>query len=72
MPEGQRVASSITMGVTWGIGGAVVAVTTTVANRWQRPDLAFSLYAAACLGSSALCAWLPEPETTPVLGGAEA
>src|SRR5262249_33470260 len=65
MPEGQRVASSITMGVTCGLGGSIVAVTTALANRWQRPELAFPVYAAACLGSSVLCAWLPEPESKP-------
>src|SRR5262249_48960309 len=71
MPEGQRVASSITMGVTWGLGGGIVAVTTALANRWHRPELAFPVYAAACVGSSLLCAWLPVPEARSVLSRAE-
>jgi FSR family fosmidomycin resistance protein-like MFS transporter len=61
MPEGQRVASSITMGVTWGLGGAIVAGMMTVVNRLQRPDLAFPAFAAACVLSSLCCVWLPEP-----------
>lgn len=62
MPEGQRIASSITMGVTWGLGGIVVALTTTLANRLHRPDLPFAAYALACVLSSLLCNWLPEGE----------
>jgi FSR family fosmidomycin resistance protein-like MFS transporter len=62
MPEGQRVASSITMGVTWGLGGVAVAVTMTLVNRAGRPDLAFPVFAVGCLVSSLLCAALPELE----------
>lgn len=62
LPDGQRLASSITMGVTWGLGGAVVAALMTVVNRLGRPDLAFPAFVVACLVSSVLCAWLPEPE----------
>lgn len=63
MPEGQRVASSITMGVTWGIGGMVVAALMAAVNRGHRPDLAFLALAAACAISSLLCAWLPDAES---------
>jgi FSR family fosmidomycin resistance protein-like MFS transporter len=61
MPEGQRVASSITMGLTWGIGGMAVALIMTNVNRVGRPDLAFLIFAVSCIGSSVCCAWLPEP-----------
>ncbi len=64
LPEGQRVASSITMGVTWGLGGAVVAGTMTLCNRALRPDVAFLVFAAGAFASSVLCAWLPELERT--------
>jgi FSR family fosmidomycin resistance protein-like MFS transporter len=63
MPEGQRVASSITMGVTWGLAGALVAVTMAGCNHALRPDLAFVVFAAGALLSSVLCAWLPVPES---------
>jgi FSR family fosmidomycin resistance protein-like MFS transporter len=61
LPEGQRTASSITMGVTWGLGGMIVAATMAACNRMHRPELAFATFAVACLLSSLLCAWLPEP-----------
>lgn len=64
MPEGQRIASSITMGVTWGIGGIFVALITSLANRHNMHTLAFTMYALACASSSLLCVWLP-------VGGAE-
>jgi FSR family fosmidomycin resistance protein-like MFS transporter len=62
LPEGRRTASSITMGVTWGLGGLVVAALMAAFNRMQRPELAFGAFATACLLSSLLCTWLPEPE----------
>jgi FSR family fosmidomycin resistance protein-like MFS transporter len=62
MPEGQRIASSITMGLTWGLGNVLVALTISLANRLRMPELAFSISALACAGSSLLCAWLPEGE----------
>jgi FSR family fosmidomycin resistance protein-like MFS transporter len=60
LPDGQRVASSITMGVTWGLGGVLVALTMSCASRVHHPELAFSVFAAGCAVSSVLCAWLPD------------
>jgi FSR family fosmidomycin resistance protein-like MFS transporter len=59
LPEGQRVASSITMGLTWGLGGGAVAGMMAIVNTAGRPDIAFSAMGAGCLLSSLLCAWLP-------------
>ena len=56
LPEGQRIASSLTMGVTWGIGGTLVAATMAACNGMQRPELAFHVFAAGCVLSSLLCA----------------
>ncbi|MGE3822131.1 MAG: MFS transporter [Isosphaeraceae bacterium] len=69
MPEGQRVASSITMGVTWGLGGVVVAGLMGACNHLGRPGLAFGVFAMATAGSSALCGWLPlaEAERVPAV-----
>ena len=60
--DGPRVASSLTMGVTWGLGGMAVAALVAALNRSHRPDLAFPVFAASSLLSSILCVWLPEPE----------
>jgi len=59
MPDGQRIASSITMGVTWGFGGILIAVTMAIVNRMGAPGWAFPAFALACVASSLLCAWLP-------------
>jgi FSR family fosmidomycin resistance protein-like MFS transporter len=57
--EGQRVASSLTMGVTWGLGGMLIAALMAGLNHAGRPDLAFPVFAAATALSCALCSWLP-------------
>jgi FSR family fosmidomycin resistance protein-like MFS transporter len=59
LPEGQRFASSLTMGVTWGLASAVVAVTMAVANHAGVPEQAIYLFAAGAVVSSGLCVWLP-------------
>jgi FSR family fosmidomycin resistance protein-like MFS transporter len=61
LPEAERTASSITMGVTWGLGGLIVAAAMAASNRLGRPELPFTIFAVACLFSSLFCAWLPEP-----------
>ncbi len=61
MPGAQRVASSITMGVSWGLGGVVVAATTAACNHVGRPELAGFAYAAASLAAGLLCFGLPGP-----------
>lgn len=65
LPEGQRTASSITMGVTYGLGGMLVALTMAVSSRLHWPELPFGTFAAACLLSSLLCAWLPDLHRVP-------
>jgi FSR family fosmidomycin resistance protein-like MFS transporter len=61
LPEAERTASSITMGVTWGLGGLIVAAAMAASNRLRLPALPFAIFAVACLLSSLFCAWLPEP-----------
>lgn len=60
--DGQRVASSLTMGVTWGFGGMIVAALMGTLNHAHRPDLAFPVFATAAAASSILCIWLPDEE----------
>jgi FSR family fosmidomycin resistance protein-like MFS transporter len=63
LPEAERTASSITMGVTWGLGGLIVAAAMAASSRLGSPALPFALFAGACLLSSVFCGWLPEPRT---------
>jgi FSR family fosmidomycin resistance protein-like MFS transporter len=56
-----RVASSLTMGVSWGCGGIVVAALIDLCDRRRSYDLAFLAFAAAIVVSSLLCACLPKP-----------
>jgi len=59
LPHGQRVASSITMGVSWGIGGALVAAAMAVFQAFDALPSIFLFFAAAALASSLLCHFLP-------------
>jgi FSR family fosmidomycin resistance protein-like MFS transporter len=73
MPESPRVASAITMGVSWGAGGAVVSIVLFICKATGHFEPAFAAFAVATLASSVLCAWLPEPNlaagTAPAVGG---
>jgi FSR family fosmidomycin resistance protein-like MFS transporter len=57
----QRVASSLTMGVSWGCGGIVVAALIDLCDRRRSFDVAFVSFAVAIVVSSLLCASLPKP-----------
>ena len=61
LPGSQRVASSITMGVSWGTGGAIVAGIMAVCEARQTLEAAFAIFAAAVVLSCVLCYWLPTP-----------
>ena len=60
MPDSQRIASSITMGVSWGVGGGVVSIILVVCKSAGQFEPAFAAFAVATLASSVLCFWLPE------------
>ncbi|MBC7857153.1 MAG: MFS transporter [Pirellulaceae bacterium] len=60
MPDSQRIASSITMGVSWGVGGGVVSIILIVCQSAGQFEPAFAAFAVATLASSVLCFWLPE------------
>lgn len=59
MPDSQRIASSITMGVSWGVGGGIVSIILVICLYGGRFEPAFVVFAVATLASSILCAWLP-------------
>jgi FSR family fosmidomycin resistance protein-like MFS transporter len=60
LPEAQRVASSITMGVTWGLSGLIVAGVMAYVNRLGEPRAAIHLFAGATAVSALLSVYLPE------------
>ncbi len=69
LPEGPRVASSLTMGVTWGLGSIVVAGLLVLFRQWERPDWAIYTFATGGALSSLLCFGLPDvtkPRNKPV------
>lgn len=59
MPDRQRMASSITMGVSWGLGGAMVSMVLATCKYAERFEPAFAVFALATAISSLLCVWLP-------------
>lgn len=61
LPHGQRVASSITMGVSWGVGAGIVATAISAFNRIDWLPGIFGFYAVCSLSSSVLCYFLPTP-----------
>jgi FSR family fosmidomycin resistance protein-like MFS transporter len=65
LPEAQRVASSITMGVTWGLGGLRVAAAMAYFNRLGSPQQAIYLFAACAAVSAVLSMWLPAGKMVP-------
>jgi len=62
LPDGQRMASSLTMGVTWGLGSALLAGIMATLKQWQRVDFAFVIFTLAVLISGILCFWLPNQQ----------
>jgi FSR family fosmidomycin resistance protein-like MFS transporter len=60
MPDSQRIASSITMGVSWGIGGGIVAIILAACEYSRSYEPAFYVFAVATAASTALCIWLPQ------------
>jgi FSR family fosmidomycin resistance protein-like MFS transporter len=61
LPHGQRVASAITMGVSWGIGGGIVASVLWVCMEYDSLSSIFGFFAVAAILSSGLCYFLPDP-----------
>jgi len=59
LPDSQRIASSITMGVSWGVGGGIVCVILAACRYAGRYEPAFLVFALASALSSLLCIWLP-------------
>jgi FSR family fosmidomycin resistance protein-like MFS transporter len=61
LPEGQRTANSISMGVTWGLGGTILALVLAAVAPETHPMLVFTFFAIVLVASSLCCIWLPAP-----------
>ena len=59
LPQGQRVATSMTMGFSWGIASILVAITIRSFQYMEMLDQVFWLFAAACIACSLVCYLLP-------------
>ena len=59
LPQGQRVATSLTMGFSWGIASILVAITIRGFQRLEMLDQVFWCFAAACIACSLVCYLLP-------------
>ena len=60
LPDSPRIASSITMGVSWGIGGGLVSGMIYLCEATQSYHKTYFVFAITALASSLLCAWLPQ------------
>ena len=60
LPKSQRMASSLTMGVTWGIASGILAGTMAVLKSWDRVEWSLPLFASALVVSAVLSALLPQ------------
>ena len=60
LPHGQRVASAITMGVSWGIGGGIVAFVLWLCMEYNSLSSIFGFFALAAILSGGLCYFLPD------------
>jgi FSR family fosmidomycin resistance protein-like MFS transporter len=63
LPRGRGLASSITMGLCWGIGGAVVAGLVAWSDRLGSPSMIIGAFAPFLAVSAIGALFLPEPTT---------
>jgi len=59
LPRGQRVATSLTMGVSWGIASILVAGAIRFFQQLEMLKQVFWFFAAACIACSVICFLLP-------------
>jgi len=60
LPDGQRLASSLTMGVCFGLGGLIIAGSMSVLQPLQAMGWMFALFAVASVLSSLVSLTLPD------------
>lgn len=58
-PDSKGIASSLTMGLAWGLGGIVVAILTTLTSQANHPEWMYWMFIPSLLASSAFALLLP-------------
>ena len=59
LPDHRRVANALTMGVSWGISGAIVATLLRVFQEIDAVNAIYGAFALSAIASSVLCRYLP-------------
>ena len=59
VPAAQRLASSMAMGVSWGIGGCLATIMVSQVNQWPHPEFIFIPFAVTSLGAGLVSLGLP-------------
>lgn len=72
LPDGQRLASGLMMGVTWAIASPIAAGTVELFEHLQRPGSAVYAFGAILVASSALCHLLPAGKDAPAVAPSSA
>ena len=62
IPRGPRIASSLTMGASWGVASILVAGLIRLYQNNKMLDQVFWIFAAACVACSIVCLALPDIE----------
>lgn len=55
LPRGQRIASGLTMGLTWGLASPLAIGTIDLFERWRQPAASFYVFAGLAATSSLMC-----------------
>jgi len=66
LPDGQRIASGLTMGLTWGLASPVAIGTIDLFERLGQPAASFYAFAGVSIASSAICFALPRRAAEPI------
>lgn len=67
IPQHRRVANSLTMGVSWGLSGAMVAVLLKTLQALNAVGAIYAAFALSAVASSALCRYLPREQCGEVI-----
>lgn len=65
LPRGQRIASGLTMGLTWGLASPLAIGTIDLFERLQQPAASFYVFAGLAAMSSLMCFVLARPAIEP-------
>lgn len=60
LASNRRIGSSITMGVSWGLGGMIVAYLTDYCNQYRQFHIAFAVFTVCVISSCLFAVMLPK------------